>query len=290
MTSFSLEGRVALVTGAARGIGLATARTLHERGASVALVDLDADATERSAAGVGAERAIGLGADVTDGRAVASAVEATVERFGGLDVCVANAGIAPAAATLRVMDPAVVERVIDVNLLGVWRTVHAALPHVVARGGQLVLVASVYAFLNGTLVGPYAVSKAGVEQLGRALRAELRMHDASASVAYFGFIDTEMVRQGFEADPLASRLERLIPGFLRTRLTPADAGAAIVAGVERRSPRIVAPKRWRSALVLRGVLGPLTDLVFERDPRLRPLLREADAEGRTPHGIVASDR
>src|SRR4051794_35305470 len=88
------------------------------------------------------------------------------------------------------MDPDVFERVIEVNLLGVWRTVRAALPQVVARQGHVVVVASIYALANGMGTAPYAMAKAGVEQLGRALRVELVQHGASASVAYFGFIDS----------------------------------------------------------------------------------------------------
>ena len=103
-----------------------------------------------------------------------AAVAETVERFGGLDVAVANAGIAPpTVTTTRTMPGEEWERVFEVDLLGVWHTVRAALPQIVERGGQIVFIASVYAFANGMLNSPYAVSKAGVESLGRALRAEL---------------------------------------------------------------------------------------------------------------------
>ena len=98
------------------------------------------------------------------------------------------------------------DRVLDVNLMGVARTVEAALPEIVRRGGHVVVVASIYAFINGVGAIAYAMSKAGVEQLGRALRVELAQHGASASVAYFGFIDTEMVHRAIDADPLADRM------------------------------------------------------------------------------------
>jgi NAD(P)-dependent dehydrogenase (short-subunit alcohol dehydrogenase family) len=274
MGRIALEGKVVLVTGGARGIGYETARIAHAKGATVALVDLDSDATERAAHSLG-ERAIGLGADVTDRDAMNDAVGHVAEQLGGLDVVVANAGIAPRATTLHAMDDDVFERVIDVNVLGVWRTVQPALPHVIADGGQVVVVASIYAFVNGALLAPYAVSKAGVEQLGRALRTELAQHGASASVAYFGFIDTEMTRSAL-TDPIAERFEAEFPAVLRRRLPAEAAGAAIVRGIERRSPRIIAPRRWAPVSALRGMLNPLADRRMERDAALQAILRDAD--------------
>jgi NAD(P)-dependent dehydrogenase (short-subunit alcohol dehydrogenase family) len=286
MARYDLAGKVALVTGGAQGIGLETARALAGRGGAVALVDVDAAAAERAAVGVDPVRAIGLGADVTDGAAVERAVAAVVERFGGLDVVVANAGIASRAATVRAIDPATFERVLEVNLLGVWRTVRAALPEVVRRRGHVVVVASVYSFMNGIGAVPYAMSKAAVEQFGRALRVELKHHGASASVAYFGFIDTEMVRAAIDRDPLVERMLASIPGPLHERLTPAAAGQAIARGIERRQPRIVRPRRWVGVSMLRGVLSPLGDARMERDADLQQALRELD--GRAPHPAPAT--
>ncbi len=282
MPSYPLNGRVALVTGAARGIGFETARELHARGASVALIDLDEDQTREAAARLG-ERTLGLGADVTDRDAMQAAVEQTVDRFGGLDVAVANAGIAPPTATMRVIDPDAFERVVEVDLLGVWRTARAALPQVVERGGHIVVVASVYAFFNGSLAASYAASKAGVEQLGRSLRVELKRHGASASVAYFGFIDTRMVQDAM-ADPLGRKFEERTPAPLLKRLPPSTAGRAIANGIERRAPRIVAPRWWAAWSVLRGVLNPLVDARMERDRGLQEIVAEADdpARARAP--------
>jgi len=275
MVRYAIGGRVALVTGAARGIGYETARRLHDRGASVALADLEPAAVEAAAARIGAERTLAAACDVTDPAAVERVVERAADRFGGVDIVVANAGIAPPPGTIRVVDPAVQERVIEVDLLGVWRTVRAGLPQVVERLGHVVVVASIYAFLNGALGSSYAVSKAGVEQLGRALRVELAPHGASASVAYFGFIDTEMTRI-FETDPLLARYQDIMPRLLMRRVPPATAGEAIARGIERRSPRIVAPRAWRAYSALRGVLNPLLDARMERDERLLPLVRDGD--------------
>jgi len=274
---FELSGKVALVTGAARGIGFATARALGARGASVVIVDLDADAAASAAAQVHDTRALGLAGDVTDRGTMQRAVAAAVERFGGLDVVVANAGIASRVATFRASSTETFERVLDVNLMGVYRTVDAALPEIVRRRGHVVVISSVYAFINGVGEAPYAMSKAAVEQFGRALRVELAQHGASASVAYFGFIDTEMVRQGLDSDPLANKMMASLPKPLHKRLSPTVAGEAIVRGIERRQPRIIRPRRWTVMAVLRGILGPLSDAQLERDEAAQGFLRELDA-------------
>jgi NAD(P)-dependent dehydrogenase (short-subunit alcohol dehydrogenase family) len=277
MASFVLAGKTALVTGGARGIGLATARALFARGASVAIVDLDQGAADGAAAQVSESGAVGIAADVTDRAAMQRAIATVVERFGGLDAVVANAGIASRVATVRAAAGESFERVLDVDLMGVWRTVDAALPEIVRRQGHIVLISSIYAFLNGVGAAPYAMSKAAVESLGRALRAELAQHGASASVAYFGFIDTEMVHRAIDADPLADQLMQTFPRPLRKRLAPQAAGEAIVRGIERRSPRIIVPRRWNAMFALRGILGPLSDAQLERDARAQQLLREIDA-------------
>jgi NAD(P)-dependent dehydrogenase (short-subunit alcohol dehydrogenase family) len=275
--SYSVSGKVALITGAARGIGYETARRLRDRGAMVALVDVDSAATEAAAQTLG-ERAIGIAADVTDAAAMRAAVDAVIERFGGLDIVVANAGIAPPSRPMTVIDSDAFERTIEVDLLGVWRTVQPALAQVAERQGHIVVVASVYAFVNGTMAAPYAMSKAGVEQLGRALRAELSIHGASASVAYFGFIDTEMVREAF-SDPVGGRFAEMFPEFMTRRLHPAVAGTAIADGIERRAPRIIRPRWWRVASVLRGIMNPLLDARMPRDERVIETLAEGERLG-----------
>jgi NAD(P)-dependent dehydrogenase (short-subunit alcohol dehydrogenase family) len=277
MTRYDLNDKVALVTGGARGIGLATAQALCARGASVVIVDLDAEAAERAAAQVHESRALGLAADVTDRTAMQRAVATTVERFGGLDVVVANAGIASRVATFRATSTESFERVLEVNLMGVYRTVDAALPEIVRRGGHVVVISSIYAFTNGIGAAPYAMSKAAVEQFGRALRAELLQHGASATVAYFGFIDTEMVHRAIDQDPLANSMLEALPKPLHKRLAPKAAGEAIVRGIELRRPRVIRPRRWVVMSLLRGILNPLSDAQLERDEKTQQNLRALDA-------------
>lgn len=273
---FDLRGKVAIVTGAARGIGLATAEELSRRGSSVVVVDLDQDASSAAADSLPGE-ALGLAADVTDRGAMQQVVAEAVERFGGVDVVVANAGIASRGATVRAMSGEAFDRVLDVNLNGVHRTVIAALPEIVRRRGHVVVVASIYAFTNGLGTAPYAMSKAGVEQFGRALRVELAQHGAGASVAYFGFIDTAMVHQAMDADQALANFEDSIPKILRKRLQPSEAGKAIVDGIQRRSPRIIRPRRWTVLSVLRGITGPLIDTRMVRDTKVQAVAAELDS-------------
>lgn len=276
MARYELRDKVALITGAARGIGFETARAIVARGGKVVIVDLDAETAAAAASEIGSG-ALGLAADVTDRGAMQQAVAEAVERFGGVDVVVANAGIASRGATFRAMSNESFDRVLAVNLHGVINTVEAALPEVVERQGHVVLIASIFAFVNGTGCAPYAIAKAGVEQFGRALRVELAQHEASASVAYFGFIDTEMVHSMLDADPLSDKLLDGIPAPLRKRLTPAIAGESIARGIERRSPRIIRPRRWIAFSVLRGIINPISDRQMESDEDLQAVVRQIDA-------------
>jgi NAD(P)-dependent dehydrogenase (short-subunit alcohol dehydrogenase family) len=277
MSGLELNGRVALVTGAARGIGLETARALHARGASVALADLDQKQTEAAAAAVG-ERTLAVSTDVTDEAAVRLAVDAVTTEFGGIDVVVANAGIAQTIRPIRTVDSSDFDRVLDVNLHGVVHTVRQALPHVVERQGHVLVIASVYAFANGMLQSSYAMSKAAVEQFGRALRVELAPHGASAGVGYFGFVDTEMVR-GAERDPITLMVEDRAPKALRKRITAAEAGEALVQGIERRAARTIRPRRWDAIFRLRGVIGPRLDEIVIRDRQVTAAIVAAEQAG-----------
>ena len=206
-----------------------------------------------------------------------SAVAETVERFGGLDVVVANAGIAPVKmATARGMAGEEWERVFDVDMLGVWRTVRAALPQIVERHGHVVVVSSVYAFVNGLLNSPYAAAKSGVESLGRSLRAELTPLGASASVAYFGWVDTKMVQDAAEQEHF-DRLQNQLPSFMNRRIAPGEAAAAVVRGIEERSPRIFAPRWWRYVSAFRGLLNPLLDRRLESHQDPTSVTREIES-------------
>jgi NAD(P)-dependent dehydrogenase (short-subunit alcohol dehydrogenase family) len=214
-------------------------------------------------------------------------IATVVEQRGGVDVVVANAGIASRAATVRAMNGEAFDRVLAVNLGGVYNTVITALPQIAERRGHIVVTSSVYAFVNGMGAAPYAMAKAGVEQLGRALRVELTPHGAGASVAYFGFIDTDMVHLAIDADPLADRMKDTLPKVLRKRLTPAQAGEAVAQGIEKRAPRIIAPKRWAAFSALRGIINPLLDSYMVKDAETQAIISDLDGRGDQEQPLTA---
>jgi NAD(P)-dependent dehydrogenase (short-subunit alcohol dehydrogenase family) len=251
-----LRGKTVLVTGAARGIGAESARQLSARGARVALVGLEPGELARVAAQCGPEAAA-FEADVTDTDALAAAVAAAVERFGGIDVVIANAGVAP-TGFVRAMDPAAFERTIEVNLLGVWRTVRACLPHVIERRGYVLVIASLAAASHGPGLAAYSASKAGSEAFANCLRAEVKHLGVDVGVGYFAFLDTELVRAA-DSHPLFGGIRKQLPGPFGKTYPLGDAVRKIVEGVERRG-RVVAFPGWvKAMLVLRGVTGPLAD-------------------------------
>ncbi len=251
-----MRGRTAFITGAARGIGAATAERLHARGANVALVGLEPERLQANAAALG-ERAIALEADVTELAALEACVAQTVERFGGIDVAVANAGVSY-TGTLATAPVEQVERTLAVNLLGVWRTDRAVAAEIIRSRGYILNIASLSAITHTPMMGPYTTAKAGVEAFSDALRIELAAHGAAVGCAYFGFLDTDLVKAGF-ALPSARRMSERLPGFLVNPAPLSTAIDAIERGVGGRSARVWAPRWVGPMLYLRGLLQPLTE-------------------------------
>lgn len=238
---YDVTDRVVLITGAAGGIGAATARRLYGLGAHLVLTDHQLDAVNTLADEFDAQRVLPLALDVTDSGATRAVVDQAVERFGRLDIVLANAGIAwaDAPATLTSCDEAEFERIVEVDLLGVWRTLRAALPEIRRNQGQLLVTSSIYALLNGMANAPYAASKAAVESLTRALRVELGGTGASASVIYPGWTATAIADMAFGGNALATRLnETIMPGFLRRPVSAEQVADAIARGLEARRARI----------------------------------------------------
>lgn len=239
---------VAVVTGAARGIGLETARRLSATH-RVALLDVDG-AVVRSDCGLGIE------CDITDGASVEAAVARVVGEYGRIDVCISNAGIATAGA-LRLLNPDVVAAQINVNLVGNWRVIHACLPYVVERRGYVLGVASAAALVAPPGLGAYAASKAGLSSLLDVLRLEVRHLGVDVGVAYFLWIDTEMVRGADRRHRGFASMRASLPGPAGRTLPVGAAADALVRGVSERSARVVAPRSVGAIFRLRGLVPEL---------------------------------
>jgi NAD(P)-dependent dehydrogenase (short-subunit alcohol dehydrogenase family) len=270
--SDQLKGKVALITGAARGIGAAAARRLHQRGMKVALVGLEPTLLKQRVLELG-EGAAWFEADVRDAAAMQRAVTSTVQKFGGIDVVIANAGIYEMAALADAI-PGQVERTLEVNLLGVWNTLQAVLPQIIKRRGYILNIASMAALTHGPLMGAYAASKAAVEALTDSLRVEMVPRGVAVGCAYFGVIDTDLARNGVR-HPATALLQDMAPAFLRKPASLETAADVIERGIRRRSARIWAP-RWLGAfLLLRSVAQPLIEWRVRSDQRLPKALELA---------------
>lgn len=270
----SVQDKVVLITGAGRGIGAEVARRLHNKGAKLILTDLsEADLTSISAELGGDGRLLTAVADVRDLPAMQATANKAIEKFGGIDVVMANAGIASYGSVLNV-DPEAFKRVIDINLLGVFHTVRAALPSIIDRRGYVLIVSSLAAFAASPGMAPYDMSKAGNEHLANALRLELAPLGVDVGVAHMSWIDTALVRDTKADLPAFTKLLDNLPWPLNLTTSVNKCAAAFVKGIEGRKARIYCP-RWVAAFrwlkpVLSTQLGeaPIRKVVKEVMPEM----------------------
>ncbi|MFE9321806.1 SDR family NAD(P)-dependent oxidoreductase [Nocardia sp. NPDC052278] len=253
-----VAGRRILITGAARGIGAALARQLHAKGAKVALLGLEADLLAEVAHECG--DAPWRYCDIADHRQVERVVSTLVTELGGLDVVVANAGIAKQLPLLG-GDPTVMEETLAVNVLGVYYTLRAAGPHICHPDGYALVISSLAAAVNLPLVGAYSASKAGVEALGNTLRHEVRHTGAKVGVAYFAELDTDMTTRGFGTAAARAILGR------STVSGVAPLGPAIDVverAIARRKRQVVSPWWVAVALPFRPIAQRVIDIALRR--------------------------
>ena len=267
MARYPVAGKSVLITGAARGIGAESARGLARKGAKVALVGLEPEELERVAADCGPE-AIWFEVDVRDPDALERAVAGTVERFGGIDVAMANAGIGAGGLIAR-SAPEGIELVLEINLIGAVRTLRLCLPHVLERRGYVLAVASVAAIAQAPGMAAYSASKAGLEAFANALRMETRHHGVDVGVAYFSWIDTDMVRGADERGEFKT-LRSQLTGPLSTTYPVSDAANSVVRGIERRARWVTVPNWLRVPLLLRSLVQ------FGAEREMRAKMEEFD--------------
>lgn len=254
MSGSSLDGRVVVVTGAARGVGALLARKLADRGARLALVGLEPEELKKVAAAIGGDTEYWT-ADVTDGAAMKAVAGEVVARYGRIDTVVANAGVATGGPFLEA-DADTFDRVIQVNLMGSIATARAFLPALVASHGYYLQIASLAAITPAPMMAAYCASKAGVEAFAHCLRAEMGHRGVKVGVGYLSWTDTDMVRGADEDEALRSLRARLPWPANRTYpLEPAI--DRIVAGILRRSPHVYGQRWLRGMQPVRGYLPSL---------------------------------
>lgn len=237
--------KVALVTGAASGIGQATARRLGSEGARVACVDLDAEGCERTAEAIRAAggQAAAQRRDVTGSADCAAAVAATVDAFGRLDVLCNVAGVALYSHATDVSD-ADWSRILDVNLSGVFYMCRAAIPHLLETRGNVVNLASSAGLVGVAYASAYSASKGGVVMLTRSLAVEYAHLGLRVNCVCPGGVDTPMARGFVPPRDARSGLIKRMMGLTAFPLARPEEVAAVVAHLASDEARFVTGAAW----------------------------------------------
>jgi NAD(P)-dependent dehydrogenase (short-subunit alcohol dehydrogenase family) len=285
-----VRGKVVLITGGARGVGAATAARLVAGGARVVLVDLDDEPLREIVQRLGHDSATSIVGDVTELSDMRAAVAHGVERFGGIDVVVANAGIA-SYGSVGAVDPATFRRVIDINLTGVFHTVRAALSQLERRRGYILVVSSEAAYVPAPGLAAYNASKAGVEHFANALRMELGYKGVAVGTAHMSWIDTPMVQDAKQDLAAFREMLESLPGPLGATTAVETCADAFARGIEKRAARVNVPGwvgwlRWLKPLLT----SRLMELLSRRDSRRTvPLMDEEVARlGRSASARVSA--
>ncbi|HEV2764013.1 MAG TPA: SDR family oxidoreductase [Pyrinomonadaceae bacterium] len=273
--TYDLSGKVVLITGPARGIGAETARLLAARGARLSLVGLEPERLASLASELGAGH-VWFECDVTKQASLERAVAGTVEALGRIDVVIANAGIA-SNGTVAVSPVEALVRTIEVNLIGVVRTVSATLAHVTESRGYYLLVSSAAALAPLAGIAAYAAAKSGVEQFGNALRMELAHKGVGVGVIHPSWVDTDMVRDVRQDLKTFEEMRRTLPGPFGSLTSVEKCAAAFVKAVERRRRKIYVPSTLAPfAAVRQFFASPVSEYLMGR--HARRLVPEAERE------------
>ena len=206
-----MENRVAIITGASRGLGRAIAIELAAHATHVVLAARDVASLEAVAESIGADAATVMAADVSDPAGMQTLVDRAVSQFGRLDVFVNNAGVAPQSAVEQTTDEEWA-RIVDINLNAAFRSARALAPvYRDAGGGRLINIASVFGLLGRSGFGAYGASKAGLINLSRVLAAEWAKFGAQVNVVAPGYISTDINAEMRENEAFMKRVVSRIP-------------------------------------------------------------------------------
>ncbi|WP_103501537.1 MULTISPECIES: SDR family oxidoreductase [unclassified Streptomyces] len=271
-----LRGRVAVVTGAARGVGKALARRLSGAGMTVALLGREKETLFQAAAELSSE-SICIEVDVTDRAALGRAAQRVGEQFGPASVVVANAGIA-AGGPFSSCDPDLWRRVIEVNLVGAANTARAFLPQLARSRGYFLQIASTAAFGSAPMMSAYCASKSGAESFALALRGEVEPDGVTVGIAYLHWTGTDMVAD-LDLHPVLRALRANQPGPARRVHSPERVADWLTAGITRRSHQIYAPPWLRYCQPLRPLFPAVVGHIARREMRKLPLEELRSATG-----------
>jgi NAD(P)-dependent dehydrogenase (short-subunit alcohol dehydrogenase family) len=281
--AFPLQGLVVLITGAASGIGAATAIEVLNTGGIPVLVDCDAQPLAQMAQQCGGG-VLYFVADVTDLDAMLAVVAQTLAVLQRIDVVFANAGVA-AFGPVAYVDPHAWQRCVEVNIFGVFNTVRAAIPALIAQRGYVLINASVSSFAHPPAMSAYAASKSAVEAIGNVLRLELHAHRVDVGVMYAGWVRTPLVEEG-ALHPGFVRLRATMPAFLNRETSAQETARLIVRAISKRQRRMFIPGWLRFLFALRALLH----LPFaERElVKAAPDVEKYYLEGLAAEGALAS--
>ncbi|GAB4674395.1 SDR family oxidoreductase [Mycobacterium avium subsp. hominissuis] len=257
--------KAVLITGAGSGIGASTARALYRRGARLLLVDVDGPAVQALAEEFGPGRSVVAQGDVRDPDAMRTAVDAGIQQFGGVDAVVANAGVGSWTPVLD-MQPAQFRHVVDINLVGLFNTVGAALPALVSAKGYVLVVASVASYVAAPGLAAYTASKAGAEQFANALRLEMAWRGVDVGSAHMSWVDTPLFRHAMSGSAGFAATLATLPRPFRRTLSADDCGEKLADAVQRRAARVAMP-RW--VAMARWAKPLLSTPLLERQLRTR---------------------
>ncbi len=279
----TLTDRVVLITGAASGIGAATALELVAQGGIPVLVDCDAEPLAQMAQRCGPQTHYWV-ADVTQLQAMQEVVDKTISKLGRIDIVFANAGVA-AFGPVAYIDPEAWRRCIEVNVLGVFNTIRTALPAIMQQRGYVLINASSSSFAHPPVMSAYAASKSAVEAMGNSLRIEMAAHGVGVGVVHAGWVRTPLVTEG-ALHPGFVRLRATMPGPMNSETSPEETARVIVQGMLQRKRRIWVPAWLKILFALRALLH----MPFAERELLRaaPEIEKIYLEGLEAEGALAS--
>ena len=273
--TYDLNQKVVLLTGSTGGLGRAIGQSLRAKGAKLALLDIDYQAAAEQAQVLGDPGVVqAWQVDVRCSQSVETAIAAAAQHFGGIDVVIANAGI-DVIASMESMSPEAFDRVIDINLNGVWRTFRAALPHVCERKGYLLAISSMAAFVHSPLQAHYTASKAGVWAMCNSIRLELRHQGVGVGSIHPTFFQTPLV-----SDLHASAAGRKLWGGnakgIWKMVSLDEVVTETVRGIEQRADMVVIPRRNRFVARAPGLLRKLIERIGFDDTNVAESVRLAN--------------